>query len=602
MNYTPLLLALTLVAAPTLAQTVRTEGGVLRGTTTADGLAVYKAIPFAAPPVGALRWRPPAPAAPWAGVRAADAFAPACMQVSAAYLDFGIPALPVSEDCLYLNVWTPAKTKAERLPVMVWIQGGAFVSGGAAIPLYSGEHLARRGVVVVSLAYRLGAFGLLASPELSAEERGASGNWGLMDQVAALKWVKRNIAAFGGDPHRVTVFGESAGAIAVSMLAASPAARGLFQRAISQSGGSFAPPKRDKEGGTNVLPLRVAEARGAAFLKSLGAADLAAARRVPAEAVLKAAEKQAGGEFWPTIDGRVIVGDQYRLYEAGKYNVTPVLIGTNADEGALFVPAVKAADYQARVRAGFGDWADRILAAYPGATDAQALRSERDLFRETAFAWHTWAWARLQAQRTSSSGRGAVFIYDFAHRPPYPNPAFTHDWGAAHAAEIPYVFGTFEAQPFMAAAGAADRALSDQMQAYWVNFARTGDPNGPGLPRWPAYTAAAPEEMHFDGELKAGPVSNLDKLKVIDGYYAWLRGQGRRGEVADPPPGLSAVLPPAGGENAGASPPPQGEGDREAVEGASAALNRRDAEAQRTQSSARPPPHSTVMADRSPPA
>jgi para-nitrobenzyl esterase len=513
------LLALVLAATPAAAQTVRTEGGVLAGT-TADGLAVYKAIPFAAPPVGDLRWRAPAPAAPWTGVRPAQAFAPACMQRSVAHPEFGYPALSVSEDCLYLNVWAPAK--AQRLPVMVWIHGGSFTNGGTAIPLYSGEHLARRGVVVVSLAYRLGAFGLLASPGLSAEGGGASGNWGLMDQIAGLKWVKRNIAAFGGDPGRVTVFGESAGAISVSMLAASPAARGLFQRAISESGGSFGPPKREKdEGGAFVEPLSVAEAQGAAFLKGLGVAGVAQARALPAEAVLK-----AGGELSPTLDGRVIAGNPYALYAAGRYNDVPVLIGTNADEGSLFVPGAKAADYQARVRAGFGAWAEAILAAYPGATDAQALRSSRDLLRETLFAWPTWTWARLQAK----SGRGAVYLYDFAHRPPYPTPAFTRDWGATHGAEIPYVLGTFEAMPFMAkGAGAEDRAVAERMQAYWVNFARTGDPNGPGLPRWPAYTTSAPVEMHLDGGAKPGPVSNLDKLTVVDGYFAWRRAEEAKG-------------------------------------------------------------------------
>jgi len=431
-------------------------------------------------------------------------------------------ALSVSEDCLYLNVWTPAKAPGERLPVMVWIHGGSFTSGGTAIPLYSGEHLARRGVLVVSVAYRLGALGLMASPELSAEgggaSGGASGNWGLMDQIAALKWVKRNIAAFGGDPGRVTIFGESAGAISVSMLAASPEARGLFQRAISESGGSFGPPKREKdEGGAIIEPLKVSEAQGTAFLKGMGVAGVAEARKLSAETVLK-----AKGEFSPTIDGRVIVGDQYRLYAAGRFNDTTVLIGANDDEGAIFVPVAKAADYQARVRAGYGAWADRILAAYPGATDVQALRSSRDLFREAVFAWPTWAWARLQAK----TGHGAVYKYEFAHRPPYPTPAFTHDWGAIHGSEIAYVLGTFEAMPFMAkGAGADDRAVAERMQAYWVNFARTGDPNGPGLPRWPAYTTAAPVEMHLDGGAKVGPVSNLDKLTVVDGYFAWRRGE-----------------------------------------------------------------------------
>lgn len=509
------LFALALVtAAPAGAQTVHTESGLVAGA-SADGLAVYKAIPFAAPPVGDRRWRAPAPAAPWAGVRWPKDFAPACMQHVEAHPEFGIPALQVSEDCLYLNVWTPEPHPAAPLPVMVWIHGGSFTSGGTAIPLYNGAPLARRGVVVVTVAYRLGALGFMASPELSSESHGASGNWGLMDQIAALRWVQRNIAAFGGDPAKVTIFGESAGAESVSMLAASPAAHGLFQRAISQSGGSFGPPRLEKdEAGAFVAPLKVAEAEGAAFLTKLGAPNLAASRALPADAVVK-----AGGSFFPTLDGRVIVGDQHRLYAAGRYNDVPVLIGTNDDEGALFIPGITPAAYQAVVRKGYGEWADRILAAYPGATEAQALRSARDLFREAIFTWPTWSWARLQAQ----TGHGPVFMYDFAHRPPYPAPAFTHDWGAAHAAEIPYVLGTFDGQPFMAKAGAEDHALSERMQAYWVNFARTGDPNGPGLPPWPAYTTAAPVEMHFDGASHPGPVSNLDKLQVMDGYFAWRR-------------------------------------------------------------------------------
>ena len=347
-----------------------------------NGLAVYKGIPFAAPPVGDLRWRSPQPAAAWSGVLKADAFAPVCPQPDGANAALGMPVLPSSEDCLYLNVWTPVSLfSSRRAPVMVWIYGGGFASGGTGLPSYSGEHLARKGVVVVSIAYRLGAFGFLAHPDLSAESGHGSGDFGLLDQIAALKWVKANIAAFGGDPDNVTIFGESAGGISVSMLAASPLAKDLFQRAISESGGSFAPSRTANQGGTNTPSLAVAERQGATFIQGLGAASIADARKIPADTILK-----AGGRFWPVMDGYVIPGDQYELYKAGQYNDTPILIGTNSDEGALFPQAPNAAAYVANVRAAYGDYADKILAAYPGDTDAEALQLRprplpRDRFR-----------------------------------------------------------------------------------------------------------------------------------------------------------------------------------------------------------------------------
>ncbi len=496
------------------AAPVSTALGQVDGVTV-DGVTSYEAIPFAAPPVGPLRWRPPAPAAPWTGVRSATQFAPACMQASTANALLGIPALPVSEDCLYLNVWTPPHKAGERLPVLVWIYGGGFTSGATAIPTYSGESLARKGVVVVSIAYRLGAFGFLAHPVLSAESGGhGSGDYGLLDQIAGLQWIKQNIAAFGGDPSRVAIFGESAGGIAVSMLAASPRAKGLFQRAISESGGSFAPSRQANEGGENVPTLAAAEAKGSAFLASMGATTLDQARALPAEAIEKAAGPALGG-FWPTADGDVIPGDQYLQYQAGKYNDTPVLIGTNADEGALFIRAITASAYLANVHALYGAYADRILAAYPGGSDAQALRSSRDLMRDTAFAWQTWAWARLQ----SRSGKGKVYVYYFNHRPHYPDLPSFQDWGASHGSEIAYVFGHLDPKT----ATPEDRAISDALQTYWANFARSGDPNGAGAPVWPAFTEANAAAMHFDNQPNAGTLPNLDKLKVLEGYYAWRR-------------------------------------------------------------------------------
>jgi para-nitrobenzyl esterase len=498
---------------------VRTQSGLLQGIAE-DGATVYKGIPFATPPLGDLRWRPPQPPVAWTGVRAADKFAPACIQVSIAYPALGMDAVATNEDCLYLNVWSPAKSPNDKLAVMVWIYGGGFTIGGTSMASYNGANLAKKGVLVVSLAYRLGALGFLAHPQLTREQEGHSGNYGLLDQIAGLQWVKRNIAAFGGDPNRVTIFGESAGGIAVSMLAASPLAKGLFHGAISESGGNFAPARQANEGGENMDTLATAEKNGVAFLGKLGAASITDARAKSADAILKASPPGLGGS-WPIFDGYVLVGDQYKLYEAGRYNDTNVLIGTNADEGALFVPAITAEAYQATVRSGYGEYAGKILAAYPAGSNAEALRSARDLFRDTAFAWPTWTWARLQ----SKTGKGKAYVYYFSHRPPYPNDPQFKDWGAAHGGEIAYVFGNFA--PGMPATP-SDRTVSDEMSSYWTNFAKTGDPTATGLTRWPAFTAASAQVMNLNDPSKAVPVPNLEKLQALDGYYAWRRAQAEK--------------------------------------------------------------------------
>jgi para-nitrobenzyl esterase len=495
---------------------VRTQSGLVQGTSE-DGIAVYKGIPFAAPPLAGLRWRAPQPAADWAGPRSADKFAPACMQVPIVYAALGLDAVETSEDCLYLNVWTPAKSPNDRLPVMVWIYGGGFTIGSTSMASYNGANLAKKGVVLVSVAYRLGAFGFMAHPQLTREQEGHSGNYGLLDQIAGLQWVKRNIAAFGGDPNRVTIFGESAGGYAVSMLAASPLAKGLFHGAISESGGSFAPQRHAQEGGENMDSLATAEKNGVALLAKLGASSIADARTKSAEAVLKSSPPGLGGS-WPIFDGYVLLGDQYKLYEAGRYNDTNILIGTNSDEGALFVPAITAAAYQGTVHSGYGEYADKILAVYPAGSDAEALHSARDLFRDTAFAWPTWTWARLQ----SKTGKGKVYVYYFSHRPPYPDTPEFKNWGAAHGGEIAYVFGNF---PAAMPATPADRTVSEEMSSYWVNFAKTGDPTSSGLPRWPAFTNSTTQVMNLDQPSKTIPVPNLEKLQALDGYYAWRRSQ-----------------------------------------------------------------------------
>ena len=502
-----------------LAQTpkpVRTQAGLVQGTME-DGIAVYKGIPFAVPPVGDLRWRAPQASTAWTGVRNADNFAPACMQVPIVFKELGMDPVPTNEDCLYLNVWTPAKSPSEKLAVMVWIYGGGFTIGGTSMSLYDGKNLAKKGVVLVSVAYRLGAFGFMAHPQLTSEQGGHSGNYGLLDQIAGLQWVKRNIAAFGGDPSRVTIFGESAGGIAVSMLSASPLAKGLFRGAISESGGNFGPERQTgNEGGENMDSLAMAEKNGTAFLAKLGASSIADARKKSADDIQKNSPPGLG-TAWPIFDGYVLLGDQYKIYEAKRYNDTPVLIGTNSDEGALFVPFAKADAYQKTIHTGYGEYADKILAAYPGGTDAEALRSSRDMFRDATFAWPTWTWARLQ----SKTGKGKVFVYYFSHRPNYPDTPQFKGWGAAHAGEIAYVFGNFT--PAMPASE-SDRKVSDEISSYWVNFAKKGDPNGEGLPHWPAFTNSSAQVMNLDDPSKAIDVPNLPKLEVLDGYFAWRRG------------------------------------------------------------------------------
>lgn len=506
----PLLIgAMLATSAEAEIASVKVKGGALAGE-VADGVSVYKGIPFAAPPIGDLRWKAPRKLKPWKGVLAASDFAPGCMQ-DTSFSKIFVDREDVSEDCLYLNVWTPAASAKEKLPVMVWIYGGGFAIGRTSTPIYDGANLAKKGVVFVSIAYRVGPLGFMAHPELTAEAGGASGNYGLMDQIAGLKWVKANIAKFGGDPGNVTIFGESAGAISVSTLAASPMAKGLFHKAISESGGNFSPPRGSgDDGGLTTRSLQSAEEQGVALLAGLGVHDLKSARALPADAITKVGGPM--GTFWPTYDGRFLPRDQYRLYEDGQFNDTPILIGTNSDEGALFQPpTVTPADYEAAIRAGYGEKADEILALYPYATDAEARQASANIFRETAFAWPTWVWARLQAQK----GDGAVYSYYFDYKTPRsPN-------GANHADEMRFVFGNYA--PPWGPATERDEELTAEFMGYWTNFAKTGNPNGPGLAEWPRFTTENQEVMGLGDKTGAMEVPNLTPLTVFDDYYAWRR-------------------------------------------------------------------------------
>ncbi len=493
---------------------VSVTGGRVEGV-TADGVTSFKGIPFAAPPVGALRWRAPQAVGSWSGVKKADHFAPGCMQPREAVVLLGEPPA-MSEDCLYLNVWTPANSRHERLPVMVWIYGGSFLEGMTSPPYYDGTHLAQKGVVVVSLAYRVGVFGFLADPELSAESPlHVSGNQGLLDMIAGLKWVRRNIAQFGGDPSRVTIFGESAGAISVGAIAQSPLAKGLFQRAIGESGNALDDLFHE------FVPLPQVERYGQQLLAKLGATSIAAARALDAQTLLKAqgpALVPGNGGFspWMVVGGNALPEKGYRLYEARRFNDTPVLIGTNSDEGSIFVPPhTTPSQFEAQVRAQFGPAAAEVLAVYPHATEAESSQAAADVVRDSLFAWGAWTWARLQ----SKYGKNKAYLYYFDQRGPQHPPH-----GSPHGAEIGYVFDNLGT---LVQTAANAPALAAMIDSYWVNFARTGNPNGPGLPHWPAFNDKSQRVMVFDAHPSARALPNRRQLEALDRYFTWARQQER---------------------------------------------------------------------------
>lgn len=536
-NMKMVLSAIALVAMSSMSvaasTTAKVEQGVLQGTRE-DGLTVFRGIPFAAPPVGDLRWRAPQPVAKWQGARPADKFAPQCVQ----NLGNGPDKPPaMSEDCLYLNVWTPAKSAHDHVPVLVWIYGGGFNGGATWIPTYSGEVLARKGVVLVSIAYRVGPLGFLAHPELSAESpHHASGNYGLLDMVAALQWIKDNIAAFGGDPGKVTIFGESAGGIAVSQLCASPLAKGLFNGAISESGGSFGPPRRAGGPGENMRLLADAERDGASLARDAGASSIEELRKLPAEKIMAA--QRTRGLAWPIVDGWVIPADQYTIYEKKQFNDVPVLIGYNSDEGASFSRERTPREYVEGVHRRYDSFADALLKAYP-VGETTVPKSARDLSRDAAFGWHTWIWARLQSQL----GAGKVYYYYFDQHPQAPADSPRPDLGAPHGREVAYVFGHLNdlqrEQPTT-----ADHVISDAMVTYWTNFAKYGNPNGKGVPAWPAFSDHNPELLYFAGTPHTGPVPNSEGLKTLDAYFAWRRSSEgvRASAVEDAKPASTNVM------------------------------------------------------------
>ncbi len=487
---------------------VRVTGGIIEGIRRQDGIRVFKGIPFAEPPVGELRWKAPQPVKPWSGMKETNGWGTSPIQNGIPVLFPGAPN-HFGEDCLNLSVWTPAKKLDEKLPVMVWIYGGGFAGGLSAPWGFDGTHLAQKGVVVVSLNYRLGPFGFLAHPDLTKE--GGKGNFGLLDQIAALEWVRENITAFGGDPKCVTVFGCATGGISVSLLTVSPQAKGLFHRVINGSGPSFGPPKTAAMGASPLMPtLKSAEKDGEKFLDKLGAKDIAAARRLPASAI----ETGASDFGWiPVCDGDVLPGDPFVLFAQGQFNDKPLLIGSNSDDAGYFGLLGTSPEDFASFARGFGEFGEKIVAVHPHASYAEASRSAKDLIRNELFAWPAWTWARLQ----SAKGTSKAFLYYFddprAHSPN----------AVGLGGMVLYVLNNMDQDT--SRASPEDVKFADLMSSYWVNFAKKGDPNGPRLPEWSAFMATNPKALVLDASPAMKPVPNLKQLEVLDAYFTGVRKQ-----------------------------------------------------------------------------
>jgi para-nitrobenzyl esterase len=470
------------------APVVEAPAGAVRGQSEGN-LRVFRGIPYALPPVGARRWRPPSPMPSWRGVREANAFGPACVQPQSGALSniYSNRPMPMSEDCLTLNIWAPAV--ARHAPVIVWIHGGALWTGSSREALYNGAHMAGRGVIVVSINYRLGVLGYLAHPGLSAESpQRVSGNYGLLDQIAALRWVQRNIGAFGGDPSNVTVAGESAGALSILYLMASPEAHGLFAKAISQSGYMVSMPElRAARHGTPS-----AEGSGELLGQALHAPDIASLRALDA-ATLTAGAAAAGFGPFANVDGHVLPEQMVDAFDAGRQAHVPVIIGFNAGEIRslrVLAPPVPASTeiYETQIRQRYGDLADAFLRLYPSADMAESILATT---RDALYGWTAERVARRQTARSVPA-----YLYLFDHGYPAADSAGLH---AFHASELPYVFGTFDGTPPRwpnPPASAEEAALAEAMLDYWTSFARTGRPETAHAAAWPAFGSGG-HYMHF---------------------------------------------------------------------------------------------------------
>jgi para-nitrobenzyl esterase len=506
------LLATSMLALDSAAQamadplTVKTAQGAVRGKLINDGkVRAFLGIPYAAPPVGALRWKAPQPPAKWSGVRDATAFTARCPQwpiwADYIFLDSG-----PSEDCLHLHVYSPAMTsRGSRLPVMFWIHGGGYAAGAGSEPRYTNSLLPLRGVVLVTIDYRMGVFGFLASEDLVKEGGGSAGNYGLMDMVAGLRWVKQNIAQFGGDPNNVTNFGESAGSFAVSDLMAAPDAQGLFAKVIGESGADF-----NGVIGTSTLAERAK--RDQKWVESLGVKSLAELRAMPMDKLLDASKKNGIVGFSPVIDGRFLPVSVAQIYAAGKQAHVPLLAGWNRDERAgTLSKGMTSEKWKAFAAEHYGTHAEEFLKAFPAGSDEEAVRSADNFTTDQFIAFGTRQWIEAQVK----TGNAPVYRYHFELPAP---PSEMHPEGkyAWHSDELEYVFGTLDVR-HGSVWRPEDRKLSEEMIGYWTNFAKTGDPNGAGLPAWPRYDKTD-ELLHLDRETEASPDTARAQYEFLEHY------------------------------------------------------------------------------------
>jgi para-nitrobenzyl esterase len=510
---------------------VTTANGIVEGTTEASsGIRMFKGIPFAAPPVGQLRWKPPQPVANWEGVRNADQFGPRAMQLPV-FGDMSFRSNGMSEDCLYLNVWTSATSAEARLPVLVYFYGGGNLAGDGSELRYDGASLARKGIVVLTVNYRLNVFGFFAHPELSAESlQRASGNYGYLDQAAALHWVRQNIAAFGGDPARITIAGESAGSISVSVQMASPFAKELIAGAIGSSGSVM--------GTLPAIPLAEAEQNGIAFAISIGANSLAALRALPAAQLLEATAAVPIGQYAATDDGYFLPRPAEAIFAAGEQAHVPLLVGWNSEE-APYMFLLGADDptpenYWGIVRARYGDRAEEVLKLYPAASVEEVKAAATDLASDNFIGYSTWKWADLHGR----TGGQPVYRYLYAHPRPPMRPEMGDAVGglaggvltgpeaeaqrippargAVHSADIEYFMGNLATNTVYAWTE-EDEQVSELLQTYYANFVKMGDPNGPNLPAWPPSNAGdTAQVMRLDVESYAEPEQHRERYLLLD--------------------------------------------------------------------------------------
>ena len=513
------LIALTLTTAAFASDhlQVGTDKGKVAGTLTTDGqVRVFKGIPYAAPPVGNLRWAPPQPAAKWHETLAATAFGHHCYQTNP-FADMTFADAGASEDCLNLNIWAPAKAENGTLPVMVWIHGGGYTAGSASEPRHDGQFLARHNVIIVTLNYRLGIFGFFTHPDLAAESpHHAAGNYGLLDQAAALAWVHRNIAAFGGDPNNITLFGESAGSFSVSSLMASPISKNLITKAIGESGAAF------HSSGLTYPTLAKTEQDDADWAKTaLNAPTLADLRKLSADTILAAASAHTTPpppRFGPVVDGYFLPQSVPEIYAAGNQAHIPLLAGWNADEvrSAVTMNPVKPTvdSFTAQATKDFGARAPEFLALYTATSDDDALASAGDFVSDRFIAYSTWAWLEAQVK----TGQAPVYRYRFDLAAPADkfHPAGT---GAFHSDDIEYVFGTLDTRQ-QATIRPEDRALSNEIQLYWTNFARSSNPNGSGLTTWNPYGPTEWLVMHLDNPSEGRPDSRRARYLFLDSVWS----------------------------------------------------------------------------------